>query len=177
MKHFPSTIRGLLACAIMLAASPATLAAEPKSNDPCFKRVFEKTTSTGRWLVKQCGADGIEHFQVDFRDAKLQQYATKFTDDDAQSITGANFILVAPDTLSVDLMAERGGRIVLLHPVASGLELSTLKVPYMNPDDGGKFDLKKTGNTIRLKTNQDDITVAIDLDGRLSKVTRPAQKK
>ena len=177
MNHFPSTMRGLLACAIMLAASPAALAAEPKTNDPCFKRVYEKTTSTGRWLVKQCGADGTEHFQVDFRDAKLQQYAAKFADADAQSITGANFILVAPDTLAVDLMAERGGRIVLLHPVASGPELSSLKVPYMNPDDGGKFNLKKTGNTIRLQTNEDDITVAIDSDGRLSKVARPARKK
>ena len=47
----------------------------------------------------------------------------------------------------------------------------------MNPDDGGKFNLRKTGNTIRLQTNEDDITISIDPDGRLSKVARPARKK
>ena len=164
-------------CVAMLAASPAAFAAEPKPNDPCFKREFEKTTSAGRWLVKSCGVVGASYFQVEFRDAKMQQYAGKFSDSDPESIVGENFILVAPDLLSMELMAERGGRVYLLHPIAGSNELSSLKVPYMNPDEGGKFDLKKVGNTIRLKTNEDDITVAIDLDGRLSKVNRPARKK
>jgi hypothetical protein len=166
----------LLVCAALLAASGA-LAAEPKANDPCFKRVFEKTTGTGRWLVKECSGNSIEYFQVEFRDAKLQQFSASFSDADAESIAGTNFMLVAPDTLSVDLMAERGGRIFLLHPVAGGKELSMLKVPYMNPDEGGKFELKKNGNTIRLQTNENDVTVAVDLDGRLSKVSKPARKK
>jgi hypothetical protein len=169
--------RMMLVCAAMLAALPAAFAKEPKAADPCFKRAFEKTTSTGRWLVKQCGADGVDYFQVEFRDAKLQQFNASFSDSGTDGIVDTNYVLVAPDTLSIDQMAERGGRIFLLHPVEGGKELSTLKVPYMNPDEGGKFDLKKTGNTIRFKTNEDDVTVAIDLDGRLSRVARPARKK
>ena len=166
-----------LACAALLAAVPGALAAEPKASDPCFKRVFEKTNSTGRWLVKECGADGGDYFQVEFRDARLQQYAASFSDSDGESIVDTNFQLLAPDTLSIELGAERGGRIFLLHPVAGTRELSTLKVPYMNPDEGGKFNLKQTGNTIRLQTNADDVTVAVDLDGRLSKVSKPPRRK
>ena len=175
------TARVALVCAAamgaLLAASPGAMAAEPKPNDPCFKRVFEKTASTGRWLVKECGADGSEYFQVEFRDAQLKQYRASFSDADGASIADTNFLLVAPDTLSVDLMAERGGRIFLLHPVSGTTELSSLKVPYMNADEGGKFSLKKTGNTIRLQTSVDDVTVAVDLDGRLSKVATGARKK
>ncbi len=167
----------LLACAALLAVCAGAQAAEPKANDPCFKRVFDKTTSTGRWLVKECSGNPVEYFQVEFRDAKLQQYSASFSDADVESIVDTNFLLVAPDTLSVDLMAERGGRIFLLHPVAGTKELSSLKVPYMNPDEGGKFDLKKNGNTIRLQTNENDVTVAVDVDGRLSKVSKPARKK
>ena len=169
--------RCALAGAALLASAPGALAAEPKPNDPCFKRVFEKTNSTGRWLVKECGAGGSEYFQVEFRDAKLQQYAASFSDSDGESITDTNFQLLAPDTLSIELTAERGGRIMLLHPVSGTSELATLKVPYMNPDEGGKFALKQAGNTIRLQTSVDDIRVAVDLDGRLSKVNPPARKK
>jgi hypothetical protein len=173
--------RFALACAAslaaLLAATPGAAAAEPKPNDPCFKRVFEKTASTGRWLVKECGADGSEYFQVEFRDAQLKQYRASFSDPDGGSISDTNFLLVSPDTLSVDLMAERGGRLFLLHPVSGTDELSSLKVPYMNPDEGGKFSLKKTGNTIRLQTSGDDVTIAVDLDGRLSRVAKSARKK
>lgn len=169
--------RCMLACAAMLAMAPGAFAAEPPAKDPCFKRVFEKTNSTGRWLVKECGAGGSQYFQVEFRDAKLQQYAASFSDNDSESVVDTNFQLLAPDTLSIELAAERGGRIMLLHPVSGTRELSTLKVPYMNPDEGGKFALKQTGNTIRLQTSVDNVTVAVDLDGRLSKVTRPAPKK
>ena len=169
--------RCALACAALLAASPGALAAQPTANDPCFKRVFEKTNSSGRWLVKECAAGGSDHFQIEFRDAKLQQYAASFSDTDGESIVDTNFVLLAPDTLSIELAAERGGRIMLLHPVSGTGQLSTLKVPYMNPDEGGKFALKQTGNTIRLQTSVDDITVAVDLEGRLSKVTTPARKK
>lgn len=169
--------RCTLACAALMASAPGAMAAEPKPSDPCFKRVFEKTNSTGRWLVKACAAGAGEHFQVEFRDARLQQYAASFSDSDGESITDTNFLLIAPDTLSIELAAERGGRIVLLHPVSGTGELSTLKVPYMNPDEGGKFSLKQTGNTIRLQTSADDIRVAVDLDGRLSKVNTPARRK
>jgi hypothetical protein len=160
-----------------LAGSPGAIAAEPKPTDPCFKRVFDKTASTGRWLVKQCGADGSEYFQVEFRDAQLKQYRASFSDADSEGISDTNFLVVAPDTLSIDLMAERGGRVFVLHPVTGTTELSSLKVPYMNPDEGGKFSLKKSGNTIRLQTNADDVTIAVDPEGRLSKVARSARKK
>ena len=165
----------LLACAVGLAATPAVLAADMKASDPCFKRVFEKTNSTGRWLVKECGAGGSAHFQVEFRDSRLQKYAASFSD--GESIVDTNFLLLAPDTLSIELGAERGGRVILLHPVTATGELSSLKVPYMNPDQGGAFHLKQNGNTIRLQTSVDDVTVAVDLEGRLSMVSKPARKK
>ena len=177
MKLTKLLARCVLACAALLTLSPGVQAAEPTANDPCFKRVFEKTNSTGRWLVKSCAVGVSEHFQVEFRDAKLQQYAASFIDSHTEAVINTNFLLIAPDTLSIELETERGGRVVLLHPVSGTSELSTLKVPYMNPDEGGKFSLKQTGNTIRLQTSVDDIRVAVDLDGRLSKVNTPARKK
>ncbi len=169
--------RCALACAALVAAAPAAMAAEPKPNDPCFKRVFEKTQSTGRWLVKNCETELGSRYQVEYRDAKLQQYAASFKDDHQGSIVDTSFQLLAADTLAIEQMSERGGRVFLLHSVTGTKELSTLEVPYMNPDEGGKFNLKQTGNTIRLQTNFDDVTVAVDADGRLSKVNKPARKK
>jgi hypothetical protein len=167
----------VLACAALLAASPTVFAMQPKASDPCFKRAFDKTGSGGRWLVKECTFDSVLYYQVEFRDAKLQQFSVTLSDADSESIVETNFLVVSPDTLSIDLEAERGGRVFLLHPIEGSKELSALKVPYMNPDEGGKFDLKKSGNVIRLKTTDDDITVAVDMDGRLSKVNKPARKK
>lgn len=169
--------RCVIACAAWLAVAPGALALDIKANDPCFKRVFEKTNSTGRWLVKECVAGENSHFQAEFRDARLQKYAASFIDTNSDAIVETNFLLLAPDTLSIELAAERGGRVILLHPVTGSADLSTLKVPYMNPDEGGKFSLKQNGNTIRLLTNADDVTVAVDLEGRLSKVTKPARSK
>ena len=178
MNKLTLMARCALVCGAMLALSPAVLAAEVMNpNDPCLKRVFEKTTSTGRWLVKECAGKVEHHFKVEFRDAKLQQYSAMFSDDDPSSIVGENYMLVAPDTLALDLMAERGGRVFLVHPVGGTNELSTVRVDYMNPDEGGKFNLKKTGNNIRLVTNEDDVTVVVDAEGRLSKMSKPRKKK
>lgn len=177
MNKLNVVARCALVCGLMLAAAPAVLAAEVmKPNDPCLKRVFEKTTSTGRWLVKECAGKKEHHFKVEFRDAKMQQFSAMFSDADPESISGENYTLVAPDTLAVDMMAERGGRVFLLHPVSGTNELSSVRVDYMNPDEGGKFNLKKTGNNIRLVTNEDDITVLVDAEGRLSKVNKPGKK-
>jgi hypothetical protein len=169
--------RCALACAALIAAAPAAMAAEPKPNDPCFTRVFEKTQSTGRWLVKNCETELGSRYQVEFRDAKLQKYTASFKDDHHGSVMDTSFQMPAGDTLAIEQITERGGQVFLLHPVAGTTELSTLQVPYMNPDEGGKFNLKQTGNTIRLQTNFDDVTVAVDPDGRLSKVNKPARKK
>ena len=44
------SIRAVLLAAALVAAAPAIHAAEapPKAGDACFKRVYDKTASTGR---------------------------------------------------------------------------------------------------------------------------------
>lgn len=171
-------IRVVMMAAALLAAAPGTQAAgqAPKAGDACFKRVYDKTASTGRWLVRQCVKDIDLYFQVDFRDGQLGEYTTlfKFAGDGMGSENHA-YTVIAGDSLAIDIMSERGGQVFFLHPVTASKELSSLQVAYMNPDEGGVFKLKKSGNTISLKTSFDDIAVAIGPDGRLDNVTRPAK--
>ena len=164
----------LLSAALVSSAQAAGQA--PKSGDACFKRVFDKTASTGRWLVKECVKDVDLYFQVDFRDSKARESTAlfKFSGDGMGSDNNA-YTVVAGDSLAIDIPSERGGQVFFLHPVTGTKELSSVQVPYMNPDEGGKFTLKRTGNTISLKTNVDDIAIAIDPDGRLRNVTRPVK--
>lgn len=179
MNKLIVTTRYALILAALLAAAPAVNAGEvPKAGDACFKRVFDKTASTGRWLVKECVKNTDMFFQVDYRDPKAQQYAATFkVAADGMVDDSHNYVVVAGDTLAIDIMSERGGRVVLLHPVSGGAELSNLEVPYMNPDEGGKFNLKRTGNTIRLSTSVDDIAVVVDAEGRLRNATKPGARK
>ena len=175
-KIFLCMRAALLAAALASGAQAA--GQEPKAGDACFKRVFDKSASTGRWLVKECVKDVDLYFQVDFRDGQLREYATtlKFSGDGMGSDNNA-YTVVAGDSLAIDIPSERGGQVFFLHPVTATKELSSLQVPYMNPDEGGKFNLKRTGNTISLKTNSDDIAIAIDPDGRLRNVTRPVKAR
>lgn len=179
MNKMIATMRHALMLAALLAAAPALHAGDmPKASDACFKRVFDKTASTGRWLVKECVKNMDMYFQVDYRDPKAQQYAAAFkVTTDGMGDDSHNYIVVAGDTLAIDIMSERGGRVVLLHPVSGGKELSNLEVPYMNPDEGGKFNLKRTGNTIRLSTSVDEIAVVVDAEGRLRNVSKSARQK
>lgn len=172
---FSRTVLALL-CAGLAATAQA--ASAPKAGDACFKRVFDKTAATGRWLVKECVKETDMYFQVDFRDAKAQPFSTLFkVASDGMGDDNHNYTVVAGDSLVIDIMSERGGQVVFIHPVSDGAQLSTLELPYMNPDEGGAFALKRTGNTLQLKTNADDIAVAIAPDGRLSKISKPARKK
>ncbi len=163
----------------LFAAAPAALAqAAPKAGDACYKRVFDKTASTGRWLVKECVKNTDIYFQVDFRDAKAQQFSAQVkVAGDGMGDDNHNYTVVAGDTLAIDILSERGGKVVLVHPMNDSKELSTLEVPYMNPDEGGKFNLKRSGNTIHLTTSVDALAIAVGQDGRLAKVTKPASKK
>jgi hypothetical protein len=157
----------------LLASVPAQGASAPKAGDACFKRVFDKTASTGRWLVKECVKETDMFFQVDFRDAKAQQFTSQFkVASDGMGDDNHNYTVVAGDTLVIDIMSERGGQVVFVHPVTDSKELSRLELPYTNPDEGGAFTLKRSGNTIALKTSTDDIAVAIAPDGRLSKTAK-----
>ena len=167
-----------LLSAALLAVSPAAQAAgqAPKAGDVCFKRVYDKTASTGRWLVKECVKNTDLYFQVEFRDGQLHEYATSFKfSGDGMGDENHNYTVLAGDSLAIDIFSERGGQMVFLHPVTATKELSSVQAAYMNPDEGGVFNLKKTGSTIRLKTNFDDIAIAIDPDGRLRNVTKPAK--
>ncbi len=168
-----------LLLAATCAASPAAYAQQaPQAGDACYKRVFDKTASTGRWLVKECVRNTDMYFQVEFRDARAQQFSTQVkVGGDGMGDDNHNYTVVGGDTLAIDIMSERGGQVVLVHPVNDSKELSTLEVPYMNPDERGTFNLKRTGNTIHLKTSVDDIAVAVGQDGRLAKVAKPARKK
>ena len=176
-KIFLCMRAALMSAALLAAASGAHAAGQaPKAGDPCFKRVFDKTASTGRWQVKECVRDADVHFQVDFRDGQLHEYGSAFKlagkamDDENHAFT-----VIAGDSLAIDILSEHGGRVVFVHPVTATKELSSLEVSYMNADQGGKFNLKRTGNTISLKTSMDDIAIAIGPDGRLKNVTRPAK--
>jgi hypothetical protein len=179
MNTYFSTTRRALMLAALLAAAPWALAIDaPKAGDACFKRVFDKTASTGRWLVRECVKEADLFFQVDFRDPKLQQYAAMFkVAGDGMGSDSHNYIVLEGDTLAIDIMSERGGQVVLLHPLSGGTELSKLDIAYMNPDEGGKFNLKRSGNMIRLKTSVDEIAVAVDSEGRLRNVTKPVPQK
>lgn len=171
-------IRAALMSVALLAAAPGAQAAgqAPKAGDACFKRVYDKTASTGRWRVLECVKDVDLYFQVDFRDAQLREHTSSFKfAGDGMGNENHAYTVIAGDTLAIDVMSERGGQVFLLHPVTDSKELSSLQVAYMNPDEGGVFKLKKTGNTISLKTSFDDIAVAIGPDGRLKNVTRPAK--
>jgi hypothetical protein len=155
--------------ALLLASQAALAAGAIKPGDPCFKKTYEKTSSSGeRWLVKECFGedDGAQHIQVDMRDAKLQQYVASFAAPDAEAITDIQYTLIAPDTLFIQLGAERGGRGYLLHPVSGGKVLSTRRFNYMSGDEDG-IVIKQTGNTIRAKTVFEDITVILDEQGAL----------
>lgn len=176
-KIFLCMRAALMLAALLAAASGAHAAGQaPRADDPCFKRVFDKTASTGRWQVKECVRDVDVYFQVDFRDGQLHEYASAFKfagkamDDENRAFT-----VIGGDSLAIDVMAERGGRAVFFHPVTATKELSSLEVAYTNTDEGGKFNLKRTGNTISLKTSLDDIAIAIGPEGRLKNVTRPAK--
>ncbi|WP_426100219.1 hypothetical protein [Massilia sp. TSP1-1-2] len=170
-------MRAALVAAALLAGAQAGAQA-PKAGDACYKRVFDKTASTGRWRVMECVKNTDLYFQVEFRDSELHEFSSmvKFAGD-GMGDDNNNYTVVGGDSLAIDIMSERGGHVIFLHPVSAAKELSSVDVAYMNPDEGGKFNLKKSGNTLRLTTNENDIAIAIGPDGRLKNVTRPAPQK
>jgi hypothetical protein len=174
-KVYWALLCALVSGSLLSVSCPAFAETAPKATDPCFKPAFDKRAGAGRWFARECAGDAVQYFQVEFRDEKQQPYRASFSDGDSESIANSSYQLVAPDILAVDLAAERGGRIFLLHRLGASRELFVLRVEYMTRDEVS-LAMTRTGNTIRLNTGLDTINVTVNPDGSLSKVRRAAPK-
>lgn len=158
---------------VLLAGSIGVAEARaPKADDKCFKSVSDKKTTTGRWLVKECmdEKEGGLHYVVEFRDTAGVRYKGRAMEQYSDGVVQEDYKHPAANTLSIDLMSERGGNAFLFHPIKGTGSLSVIKFHYMTFDEGDGLSLKQTGNAIRARTPFETIDFTIDEQGLLKKI-------
>ncbi len=154
----------------LLLAFGLTLATGAQAaSQSCFKPAFKRGSSAGAWSVSECEVDNGVKLEISLRDANSMPHKAVLKPIDTDGKTGTDYSLVAPDTLLIDVYAERGGEAVLAHPIAGGSALSVVKFAYHGTDMVG-LSVRQSGNVIRATTDFDDNVYLVDAKGVLNTV-------
>ncbi|WP_321783782.1 hypothetical protein [Paraburkholderia sp. J94] len=173
-----STLTALaLSLVVSLAMHPARAAgpAVASVNESCKKEAFKQLEGAQSWVVRVCDGTAGETESnvsvfVDYGNTRTRvaQHA-HFTEANADGIVQTSYRAIAPDTLLIDMQAERGGVAYLVHPVSDQSRASYARFEYDGGDDES-LKVKQRGERIVATTRASHVEYVIDAKGRLTRV-------